>query len=107
MRKQPSQAERVVWDIVRDRRVLGFKFRRQHPVDNYIADFACVEARLTIEIDGRSHDVEAQRVRDDARTKRLGELGWRILVARDDDVLRDASVMSERIAAALRDSPSP
>jgi very-short-patch-repair endonuclease len=47
MRKQPSQAERAIWEIVRDGR-LGFKFRRQRPISRYVADFACLEARLRI-----------------------------------------------------------
>ena len=107
MRKQPSQAERIVWDIVRDRRVLGAKFRRQHPIASYIADFACIDARLIVEVDGRSHDTEDQRQRDDTRAKRLSELGWRILVVRDDEVLRDAAAVAKQIASALGASPSP
>jgi very-short-patch-repair endonuclease len=107
MRKQPSQAERAVWEIVRDRRVLGAKFRRQHPIDHYIADFACVDAKLILEIDGRSHDSGEQRLRDGIRAKRLNELGWRIVVIRDDEVLSDATLVAELVASALRAAPSP
>lgn len=107
MRKQPSQAERAAWELLRDRRVLGAKFRRQHPIDNYIADFACVDAKLIVEIDGRSHDTEQQRSRDEERAKRLNELGWRLLVVRDDDILGDSLSVAERIASELRASPSP
>lgn len=107
MRKQQSRAERALWEILRGRNLLGAKFRRQHPIDRYIADFACVEARLIIEIDGRSHDVAEQRAYDAERTNRLSELGWRLLVVRDDDVLSDALSVSERIAAELRAAPSP
>jgi very-short-patch-repair endonuclease len=106
MRKQPSRAERVVWDLVRDRK-LAAKFRRQHPVDNYIADFACIDAKLIVEVDGRSHDVSEQQDYDAQRGRRLRELGWRILVVRDDDVLRDASAVMELIRSALRATPSP
>lgn len=106
MRKQPSTAERVIWDVVRNRK-LGAKFRRQLPMDRYIVDFACIEAKLAIEVDGRSHDVEAQRAYDDTRLTRLSELGWRVLVVRDDDVLRDVSGVVKRIVAALRAGPSP
>ncbi len=107
MRKQPSQAERAAWELLRDRRVLGAKFRRQHPIDNYIADFACVDANLIVEIDGRSHDAREQGLRDEERAKRLKELGWRLLVVRDDDILRDSLSVAERIASELRASPSP
>jgi len=106
MRKQLSRAERIVWELVRGRQ-LGAKFRRQHPVDNYIPDFACVEAKLIVEVDGRSHDVAEQRVYDAERSRRSRELGWGILVVRDDDVLRDVSEVRERIASALRATPSP
>jgi primosomal protein N' (replication factor Y) len=107
MRKQPSQAERALWDVVRNRQVLGAKFRRQHPVDIYIADFACVEAKLIVEVDGKSHDSDEQRSYDGERADQLKQLGWRILVVRDDDILRDSAEVAERIAVALCASPSP
>ncbi|MBL8545066.1 MAG: DUF559 domain-containing protein [Hyphomonadaceae bacterium] len=106
MRKQPSQAEHIVWELVRGRQ-LGAKFRRQHPIDNYIADFACIDAKLIVEIDGRSHDTEEQRLWDDQRARRLNELGWRLFVVRDDDILRDAPAVVERITSELRATPSP
>lgn len=106
MRKQPSMAERAIWRVVRNRQ-LGAKFRRQLPIDRYIVDFACIEAKLVIEVDGRSHDVEAQRAYDETRLTQLNELGWRVLVVRDDDVLRDVLAVVEPIASALRAGPSP
>ncbi len=81
MRKEQSRAERAVWELVRDRR-LGAKFRRQVPIDRYIADFACIDAKLIVEIDGMSHDVAEQRDYDAVRTSRLNELGWRVLLPR-------------------------
>ncbi|HEY3911414.1 MAG TPA: endonuclease domain-containing protein [Stellaceae bacterium] len=47
-----TDAERRLWSVLRDRRLAGYKFRRQHPVGGYIADFACIERRLLIELDG-------------------------------------------------------
>ena len=70
MRKQTSRAERDAWDIVRDNR-LGFKFRRQRPIGRYIADFACVDAKLVIEIDGSSHSLADQIDYDAERTSLL------------------------------------
>lgn len=107
MRKQPSQAERALWKIVGNRQVLGAKFRRQHPIENYIADLASVDAKLVIEVDGRSHDNSEQRSYDEQRIQRLNELGWRVLIVRNDDVLAHISVITGRIAAALRATPSP
>jgi len=98
MRKVPSAAERAVWQIVRDRR-LGAKFRRQHPVEDYIADFACAEAKLIVEIDGRSHD--AQQNYDAERDAALTAAGWRVLRVRDDDVLNDPGAVERVIRRAL------
>lgn len=105
MRKQPSRAERAVWDIVRDSR-LGFKFRRQRPISRYIADFACMEAKLIIEIDGNSHDIPDQVEYDAERTRILNALGWRVLRIRDTLVLSDPSATAALILETLR-QPSP
>lgn len=100
MRKQPSRAERAVWDLVRDRR-LGVKFRRQLPIDRYIADFASIEAKLIVEIDGLSHDDDAQAAYDAERDATLAALGWRVLRLRDALVLFSASDAAELIRKAL------
>lgn len=78
MRKQSSRAERALWEMLRDRR-LGAKFRRQYPIDHYIADFACVEAKLVVEVDGLSHADAEQVAYDERRTSALGVLGWQVL----------------------------
>ncbi|MFT3728177.1 MAG: DUF559 domain-containing protein [Terricaulis sp.] len=98
MRKQPSRAERAVWEILRDRR-LDAKFRRQHPVEGYIADFASVEVKLIVEVDGLSHD--AQVAYDTARDAKLAAAGWRVLRVRDGDVLTAPNIVAEQIRAAL------
>ena len=56
MRRQPNDAEAMVWLTLRDRKLGGFKFRRQNALGNYIADFYCAEAKLIIELDGKTHD---------------------------------------------------
>jgi 5-methyltetrahydrofolate--homocysteine methyltransferase len=94
MRKQPSRAERALWTLLRNRRFEGFKFRRQHQIDCYIADFACVSAKLVIEVDGPSHDLPDQIAHDRMRTLRLSELGWRILRLTNGEVpLREGEGM--------------
>jgi len=98
LRKQPSAAERTVWQMVRDRR-LGAKFRRQHPVETYIADFACAEAKLIVEIDGHSHD--AQQAYDAARDAALNAVGWRVLRVRDNDVLNDHGAVERLLRRSL------
>lgn len=101
MRKQPSRSELALWDLLRGRQVRGAKFRRQHPIDRYIADFACVDTKLIVEVDGLSHDIAEQVWYDDERTRRLAELGWRVLRVRDQEVLSDPHDVVATIAAAL------
>jgi len=107
MRHEPSRAERALWNILRDRRLSDFKFRRQHPIDRYIADFACVKAKVVIEIDGPSHSLPDQIEHDWRRTSALENLGWRVLRLTDDEVLTDASETIAKISNFLCNSPSP
>src|SRR4029079_12060922 len=75
-RKQSTPAEEKLWDLIRNKK-LGVKFRRQHPIDNYIADFVCLEKRLIVELDGEQHK-ELQPY-DIERTSILRELGYEVL----------------------------
>jgi primosomal protein N' (replication factor Y) len=101
MRKGASRAEEAVWSLVWGRRIDGAKFRRQHPIPPYIADFACVDAKLIVEVDGRSHDISNQAAYDAARTEALAKAGWRVLRVRDDEVLTDAQTVAAKIADAI------
>ena len=78
MRREAAPAEAVMWRLLRGRRLAGFKFRRQHPIDPYIADFFCAAALLVIELDGDSHI--GQETKDGARDEHVQKLG--IVVAR-------------------------
>ena len=60
MRKDHTRAEAAAWELLRDRRTLGLKFRRQVPIDRYIVDFYCPEIRLIVEVDGGVHDQPEQ-----------------------------------------------
>jgi very-short-patch-repair endonuclease len=77
LRHNGTDAERALWFHLRDRRLGGLKFRRQHPIGPYTVDFACVEAGLVVELDGGQH-LEA-RSRDAARTAFLESRGWRVI----------------------------
>jgi ATP-dependent DNA helicase RecQ len=73
LRANPSEAEKLLWSVLRAKSVAGIKFRRQHPIEPYIADFYCAKARLVIEVDGESHDARVDYDRD--RTAYLTTLG--------------------------------
>ena len=75
LRVNATDAERLVWTLVRNRRLDGFKFRRQHPFGTYILDFYCAQAGLAVEIDGGQHFREGQERYDARRTEYLHERG--------------------------------
>ncbi len=76
LRRSQTEAERRMWSLLRDRRLAGHKFRRQVPVGPYVADFACYEANLLIELDGSQH---AGSIRDELRDAELRRRGFKIL----------------------------
>jgi very-short-patch-repair endonuclease len=77
LRRDPSRAEKICWHLLRDRRINGAKFRRQHPIGPYVADFACVKQKLVIEIDGGHHAYQVEA--DERRTAVMRSLGWRVV----------------------------
>jgi len=103
LRKEPSRAERALWALLRDRKA-GVKFRRQHAIAQYVADFACVEAKLIVEVDGPSHRLEEQIAHDARRTAFLEAQGWRVARVGDVEVLADPGGVVAKIKAALAPS---
>jgi adenine-specific DNA-methyltransferase len=95
LRANPSEAERHLWHQLRMRNLHGFKFRRQHPIAGYIADFACIEARLVIELDGGQH--ADARAYDETRTRRIEAKGYRVLRFWNNDVLSKRETVLEMI----------
>jgi very-short-patch-repair endonuclease len=78
-RKCPTASEARAWEILRDRRVLGLKFRRQHVIHGYVVDFLCVEHRLVLEIDGDIHLDPVQQQSDAERSSNLQRRVYHIL----------------------------
>ena len=77
--EESTPAEEALWARLRGRQVLGLKFRRQFPINRYIADFCCPELRLVIEVDGTVHETEAQIAHDQNRGEYLQSLGYYVL----------------------------
>ncbi len=96
LRRFPTEAEAVLWEALRAHRLDGLKFRRQHPIGPFIADFYCHPCRLVIEIDGDLHDKE----RDAARTSYLQDQGYRVIRFWNREVLEDLPSVLQRIKAA-------
>ncbi|MGV3576225.1 MAG: endonuclease domain-containing protein [Devosia sp.] len=100
MRHGPTEAERRLWSLLRGRRFSGFKFRRQFPIGNYIADFVCLDARLIIEADGSQH---AESPRDLVRDAYLRAQNFRLLRLWNNDILARPNDASETIWATLHE----
>ncbi len=99
LRGEETDAERKLWSRLRARQVGGIKFRRQHPIGKYIADFCCPERKLVVELDGGQHIAQAEA--DHRRTAFLRKRGYRVLRFWDNDVLANIEVVLEQIAEAV------
>lgn len=87
LRKSMTSAEKVLWQQLRNRKMEGLKFRRQHPVNIFILDFYCHEKKLAIEVDGGIHQSEDQREWDENRTFELNEFGITVLRFANEEVI--------------------
>jgi len=99
LRHNPTPAERHAWTLLRNRGILGLKFRRQQVLHGFIVDFYCTSERIVIELEGNVHDTEAQRGYDQARTGFLEGAGYRVIRVRNRDVSREhlEEVLRERL----------
>jgi very-short-patch-repair endonuclease len=105
LRRAMSDAERALWYLLRDRRLRGYKFRRQRPVGPFIVDFACIAHCLVIEADGGQH---AESETDASRTQWLEAHGWRVLRFWNNEILHNRDGVVETILRAIEEaSPSP
>ena len=105
LRRDGSRAERICWHLLRDRRINGVKFRRQHPIGPYFADFACISRMLVIEIDGDHHAFQVEA--DARRTAAMKQEGWRVLRFWANDVVQNPEGIWSAIEIALSDSSVP
>ena len=102
MRREPTAGEAVLWELLRDRRLGGFKFRRQHTIGRFVVDFYCAERNLVVEIDGRIH--ETTREQDAARESFLHGLGFTIIRFENRMVMEEAKQVLKAILKELRES---
>ncbi len=105
LRKEQTDAETKMWSLLRDRRLGGKKFRRQHSIPPYVVDFYCHEASLVIEIDGGQHTED--RRRDEKRTDFLKRKGLRVIRFWNNEVLGQTEAVLQAIWDTLHDEPSP
>ncbi|MGE7205482.1 endonuclease domain-containing protein [Sphingomonas sp. NPDC019816] len=109
LRRTMTLPEVMLWQQLRGAPG-GIKFRRQHPVGCYIADFFCPKARLIVEVDGALHGIETRSIRDTARDRYLNDNGYRVMRIGAAGILRDVEAVAASIvslaAAPLHHSPA-
>ena len=99
LRQRQTAAESLLWDVLRAKRLCGLKFRRQYAIGPFFADFACVNQRLLVELDGGYHDYQYED--DVSRQKFLENQGWRVIRFSNEDVLKDVEAVATSIAKQL------
>jgi len=106
LRNQATDTERHLWRYLRNHQLGGYRFRRQMPIGNYIADFACLEAKLIIELDGGQHQEQAEY--DARRDLQMEAQGFRVLRFWDNHVFQETQAVLEVILRALeKTAPTP
>jgi very-short-patch-repair endonuclease len=103
LRGRQTPAESVLWDALRGRRLVGFKFRRQHPIGPLVVDFCCPDCRLAIEVDREVHTT--QRAHDDEREALLVKAGYRMVRFSNQAVQSDLSSVLDQIRMVAHSEP--
>ena len=107
MRKNPTEAEKVLWKHLKKFRKEGFIFRRQHPIDIFIADFYCHKLRLIIEVDGEIHFNSVAQDHDDGRTGELERFGIRVIRFTNEQILKNQGLVINQIKNSINELSSP
>ncbi|MDZ7757639.1 DUF559 domain-containing protein [Rhodohalobacter sp.] len=107
LRKNQTEAEDVLWQLLRNKQLLDLKFRRQHPIEEgFILDFYCHEKKLAVELDGEYHNTDEQRASDEEREQFLNDIGVRVIRFSNEEVFKDTEAVLKEIAISAL-SPKP
>ena len=101
LRKNSTKAEKILWQLLRNRRFNGYKIRRQHPIGKYVADFYCHKSRLIIETDGEVHDNAQQIEYDSERDEFMEKMGLKILRIKNEELFNDQNTVLDLILRNL------
>ncbi|MBP9214602.1 MAG: methionine--tRNA ligase subunit beta [Chitinophagaceae bacterium] len=101
-RSNPTEAEVALWELLRDKK-LGYKFRRQHIIGRFIADFVCIKYKLIIEVDGGVHQIPENIISDEERTKELNTLGFEVIRFTNNEVLFETEKVLTAISEKLKE----
>jgi very-short-patch-repair endonuclease len=101
LRKRMTNCEILLWEKLRGKQILGLRFRSQHPIDIFIADFYCHEARLVVEIDGEIH--EGQIEYDDGREVEIEKYGIKVIRFTNDEVINNRDNVVNKIKTIVKE----
>ena len=109
LRRVATPGERYAWSLLRNRGILGLKFRRQYVLHGFIVDFYCVAERLVLELEGDAHDGWDRQIYDAARAEFLEGAGYRVVRVRNRDVTREQleAVIEDALRKSLLVLPLP
>ena len=103
LRDNSTEAENILWEFLRNKKLLELKFKRQYSIDHYVLDFYCPKLKLAIELDGKIHLKKEVRNHDENRDGYLSEFGIRILRIKNEVVLNDVEEVLKLIEKEIRD----
>ena len=101
LRRRMTETENLLWEKLRARQILGLRFRRQHPIDFFIVDFYCHQARLVIEIDGEIHSQQADY--DDGREAHIEKYDIKVIRFTNFEVINDIEKVLDKIKSTLKE----
>lgn len=98
LRQESTESEKLLWAVLRNRKLNGLKFRRQHPLDKFIVDFYCHEKKLVVELDGNVHGEKVNKEYDEARTAMLAGLNVTVLRFKNEEVINNVQGLLKKIS---------
>ncbi len=105
LKKNATETETILWDCLRGKKLEGFKFRRQHIIDQFIVDFVCLKRNLIVELDGKIHFTTDHKISDAERTERLKKLGFEVIRFTNEEVIGNIDATLNNIIEKLKSLP--
>jgi len=102
LRKKQTGAEKILWEMLRNKKLDGYKFKRQHGFGTFIVDFYCYASKLIIEIDGKIHEKKEQKERDFIREEVLIDSGFKVIRFTNDEVIDEIDYVINEIRKELK-----
>ncbi|WP_373696741.1 endonuclease domain-containing protein [Microvirga yunnanensis] len=101
LRREQTNAESSLWQSLRNRKLARWKFRRQHPIDRFVVDFVCLDAKLVVEVDGATHSTDREVRHDQDRTRHIEACGFHVIRFSNAEIYEDLDGVIETILSEL------